>query len=106
MSFADTTRTRFSQEVRGGKPNVEGRSASRSELLRSYEDWWFGKRRDFLIAMRDYLRKRGIPDARVLYTAEGSESGTSFATWEKRVVTDDLATWQRIAASILTHYRW
>ncbi len=63
-------------------------------LLGEYYDWWYGKRRDFLAAMRDYLRAQGVNDqALVLYTADAGEPGTSFPTWAPRLVTDDPAFW-------------
>jgi hypothetical protein len=99
MSFADATRERFAREVRNNQPVSREDLRRDAALLRSYEEWWFGKRREFLVAMRDYLRQHGQPDAFVLYTAEGSESGTSFPTWEKRLVTDDVTTWQRVLSA-------
>jgi hypothetical protein len=98
MSFADATRTRFASEANDGKKVSRADLIQDPALLKRYEEWWFGKRREFLVAMRDYLQSNGIRDAVVLYTAEGSESGTPFPTWEKRLVTDDVATWNRILA--------
>ncbi len=47
-------------------------------LLKRYEDWWFAKRHEFLVAMRDYLRGQGLPEAMVLFTAE--------ARWNAKVL--------------------
>jgi hypothetical protein len=98
MSFADATRERFAREANGGKPITRAELIRDPALLRRYEDWWFGKRRDFLLAMRDYLHTNGVPEATVLFTAEAGEPGVSFPTWEKRIATDDVETWRRILA--------
>jgi hypothetical protein len=99
MSFSDAARERFARQANGGKAVSRKELIDDKALLRRYEDWWFGKRRDFLAAMRDYLRGRGLPGATVLLTAEPSEPGTSFPTWEKRIVTDDVVAWQRTLAA-------
>ena len=98
MSFADATRQRFAAEVNGGKAVSRAELIADKALLQRYEDWWFAKRREFLVAVRDYLRQQGLPEAMVLFTAEAGEPGTQFATWEKRVVTDDLQSWSRVLA--------
>jgi hypothetical protein len=98
MSFADATRARFAAEANQGQAVTRANLIADAGLLRRYEDWWFGKRREFLIAMRDHLRAHGLPEALVLYTGEGGEPGVGFPTWEKRLVTDDVAAWQRILA--------
>jgi len=87
MSFADKTLARFDPSVTRAKLLAD------PDLLKRYETWWFEKRREFLVAMRDHLRSGGIEDALVLYTAVGGEPGPSFPTWEKRIVTDDPAAW-------------
>lgn len=98
MSFADATRQRFAAEANGGKAVSRAELIADKALLKRYEDWWFGKRREFLVAMRDYLRGQGLPEAMVLFTAEAGEPGPHFATWEKRVVTDDVESWSRTLA--------
>lgn len=99
MGFGDATRARFAREANGGKAVSRADLMADPALLRRYEDWWFGKRREFLVGIRDYLRQHGLPEALVLYTAEGGEPGPSFATWEKRLVTDDVPAWQKILAA-------
>ena len=99
MSFADATRERFARDANAGKRISRAELRSDPALLKRYEDWWFSQRREFLIAMRDYLREQGIADAKVLFTAEASEPGTSFPTWEQRVVTDDPEAWRGILAA-------
>ena len=99
MSFADATRARFAREVNHDKPVTRAELIDDVAALKRYEEWWFGKRREFLIAMRDYLRESGIPDAVVLFTTEGGEPGPSFPTWQRRIVTDDVPAWRKILAA-------
>ncbi len=87
ISFADATLRRFN--------TATGKRATRKELIRDkdllaqYCDWWFGKRRDFLSAMRNHLRFNGVnPDAVILFTANASEPGNSFPTWDPYLVVD------------------
>jgi hypothetical protein len=94
MGFGDRTRERFAREASQGVAVTRQQLQDQPELLKRYEQWWFGKRRDFLAGVRDFLRTNGLPEANVLFTADASEPGVSFPTWEKRVVTDDVSTWQ------------
>ena len=99
MSFADATRERFARAANAGKGISRAELRGDPALLKRYEEWWFSQRREFLVAIRDYLRQQGIPDAMVLFTAEAGEPGTSFPTWEKSIVTDDPEAWRRILAA-------
>ncbi len=99
MSFADATRERFAREANDSKPVPRADLIADKALLKKYEAWWFGKRREFLAGIRDYLRQQGLPETVVLYTTEAGEPGPSFATWEKRLVTDDVESWKTILAS-------
>jgi len=97
MGFADATRERFARQANGGKAVTRKQLAADKALLGRYYKWWYGKRRQFLVAMRDHLRRSGVNNAAlILYTACASEPGASFASWEKRIVTDDVAAWQKI----------
>lgn len=98
MGFGDATRARFAEEANGGKEVSRQDLIDSEALLAKYEDWWYGKRREFLVAMRDYLRESGIDDAVILYTAAAGEPGVGFGDWEKRLITDDPATWMPILA--------
>ena len=98
MSFSDTTRDRFAHDANGDRSVSRADLIGDSELLARYEQWWYEKRRDFLVAMQAHLRQHGIDDPVVLFTAECGEPGTSFPTWEKRLVTDDVDTWKQILA--------
>jgi len=65
-------------------------------LYKRYLDWWFDKRKAFLIAMRNYLRNAGgIQDAVLLYTADHTESGKTHHAWgyKHHILTDDLDKW-------------
>lgn len=99
MGFGDATRARFAREANGGLAVTRAELRADAALLKRYEDWWFGKRRDFLAALRLHLVQEGLANATVLFTAEAGEPGTSFPTWEKRIVTDDPESWRRILAA-------
>jgi hypothetical protein len=99
MSFAAATRERFAREANGGQAVSRAELIAAPALLRRYEDWWLGKRREFLLALRDHLRQQGLPDALVLFTAEAGEPGSAFPTWEKRLVTDDVEAWRTLLAA-------
>lgn len=97
IGFGDATRKRFAEET--GLNHTPSREELQSDtiLCKQYYDWWFEKRREFLIHVRDYIREHGAqPDAVVLYTSLLAESGPSFPTWDKILVTDDPATWQTL----------
>jgi hypothetical protein len=81
------------------KSLVEKYLESVKEPIKDYQDyttWWFGKRRDFLTSLRDYLRAEVNPDAVVLYTADATECGKPYPNSYSRpdVVTDDLSSWE------------
>jgi hypothetical protein len=100
IGFGDATRTRFAKEANAGKSVTRAQLIEDRELLNRYYAWWYGKRRQFLVAMRDHLRQSGVDSrATILFTADPSEPGTSFPTFEKQFVTDDLPSW----STRLTH---
>jgi hypothetical protein len=100
MGFGDATRARFAKEANDGKEITRQQLIDDPALLKKYETWWFGKRRQFLVAMRDYLRSNGIKDATILYTTAAGEPGVSFHTWDTYLVTNDVEGWKkRLAAS-------
>ncbi len=100
VSFADGTRQRFAEET--GRQVVPARSELKADesLRQSYYQWWFEKRREFLVAIRDYLRTNGINDAAVIYTPHLKEPGPSL--WEpgwstyRALVTDQPEKWQSL----------
>ena len=100
IGFGDSTRERFAQEANQGRAVSRKELIDNEDLLKRYYDWWFGKRRDFLTAMRDHLRASGVdPEAVILFTACAGEPGVSFPSWENRFVTDDVAGWTRMLES-------
>ena len=97
IGFGDGARQRFAREANNGKPVTRGDLKENKELLGKYYAWWYGKRRQFLEAMRDHLRSADVnPEAVVLFTADPSEPGTSFPSFDPVIVTDDVAHWQPI----------
>lgn len=99
MGFGDATRARFATERNEGRPVSRADLIADRSLLERYEEWWLGRRRAFLEAVRDHLRAGlGREDAAVLFTADSSEPGVGFPTWEPRLVTDDPAGWKEILA--------
>ena len=67
-------------------------------LYARYVAWWHAKRRDFLAAMRDYLREKGVRDAFVLFTGCAGEPGRGVGDFEPRFFTDSPDVWKPILA--------
>lgn len=99
MGFGDATRDRFAKEANGGAKVTRQNLIDDKALLAKYENWWFGKRRQFLDAMRAYLIENGVSDPEVLFTAITSEPGVPFADAGNHFVTDDPAFWTPILNS-------
>jgi hypothetical protein len=96
VSFADKTLARFAAEMGGGRSVTREALQDDAELYARYLQWWGLKRREFLVAMRDFLRAGGVEDALVLYTGCPGEPGVPFATWDPQMVTDRPDLWQPI----------
>ncbi len=97
ISFADATRQRFAEEANDGVAVSRQQLQDDESLLQRYYDWWFGKRRDFLLAMRDHLRDNGVDDAIVLMECDPSEpgAGPGASRGDRRlVVTDRSDLWE------------
>jgi hypothetical protein len=95
VSFSDPCLARFAAETgRQAPPTREGLAADKP-LYAAYMDWWMGKRRDFLEAVRDDVRRySGDPTAFALLTTDTSEGGQTYPDWNgPTVVTDDPAAW-------------
>jgi len=73
MSFSAATLARFSKDANGGKTVTREEVAADASLKNRYYAWWYGKRRDFLLALRERLVKGGLPNATVLFTAYPGE---------------------------------
>jgi hypothetical protein len=98
IGFGDATRARFAKEANEGQAVTRDQLKADQALLERYYAWWYGKQRQFLSAMRDYLAQNGVREPQVLFTAEPGEPGTSFNSWEPRVVTDDPRFWEPIVS--------
>jgi len=96
VGFGEKTLGRFAAEANGGRAITRKMPRDDPQLYAKYLDWWSVKRRDFLAAMRDYLRENGIDDATVLFTGCPGEPGVAFATWDPRMVTDRPERWKPI----------
>ena len=99
MGFGQPTLDRFAKEANGGAKITRKNLIDDKALLAKYETWWFGKRRQFLDAMRAYLIENGVSDPEILFTAITSEPGVPFADGENRFITDDPAFWTPILNS-------
>lgn len=97
ISFADATLQRYATEANNGTAVTREELKANRAALESYYTWWFKKRRDFLVALKDHLRANGVPDAVVLMTADSSEPGRALAG-KQAIVTDDMAAWEKILA--------
>ncbi|NQU19733.1 MAG: hypothetical protein HQ567_00510 [Candidatus Nealsonbacteria bacterium] len=97
VSFSDGALRQFSATT-GGKPVTRAMLRDDEQLYAKYIDWWGGRRRDFLTAMRDYLRSSGVDDAVVLLTGCQGEPGVAFNSWDPRMVTDRPDLWKPILA--------
>ncbi len=86
VSFSDKALARFAAESGVGKPVTRAALQDDAQLYAKYIDWWGLKRREFLVAMRDYLRAGGVADAVVLFTGCTGEPGVSFYSWDPRMV--------------------
>ncbi|MEA2011535.1 MAG: hypothetical protein U9O87_00390 [Verrucomicrobiota bacterium] len=102
ISFSQEALDRFVSET--GKKEKLKRKMLRGEenkkLLNEYYAWWYEKRKEFLLALRDYMRNGGIKDAQVLYTAYVGEVGPGVRLFKpgkrKLLVTDDVSSWKEI----------
>jgi hypothetical protein len=94
VSFSDATLNRFRMET--GNPVTRAQLKTDKALYDRYLAWWFGRRKEFLQAMRDYLREEGVNDqAVILYTTDYSEPGKTHYDWgySHNVLTDNQAAW-------------
>jgi hypothetical protein len=96
MGFGDVTRKRFADEANNGREITRQQLLEDATLLNRYKEWWFGKRKEFLAAARDYLRENGVEDAMVLFTAVPSEPGVGFPTWDPIMVADKPEPWRKL----------
>jgi len=107
ISFNEKDLDIFNAETKQEKKVSRDDLQKDKALLKKYYDWWFLKRRDFNIALSDYLRKEVNPDAVLLYTTDSSEPGIglpgsivakgqkNFWEWKTVVVTDEVQKWEK-----------
>lgn len=98
VGFGAATLGRFSKEANDGKQTTRAELIKDKALYARYITWWEGKRREFLGAVRDYLREKGVADAIVLFTGDASEPGPGFGSWEPPFITDSPETWEKVFA--------
>lgn len=118
ISFSDATIARFKADKAG---DAQAQTADQKTLIASYEgdkalyrqyiDWWFGKRVQFLTALRDYLRQQlGRNDVQVLFTPWPEETLPVLhegLDGHAGVVTDDSTWWKNYANTIDDgFYKW
>lgn len=110
ISFSAETRARYAADRNRVLPGKEELRAD-PNLLKDYHNWWFDKRRAYLLAIRDYLRSGkngndGVPEASVLFTSYHEEGLPIPApNWEDaKVVTDDVTTWNNI--NLDNYWKW
>ena len=96
VSFSDRCLALFAGESGTAAGLTRAQLIGDEALRKRYYAWWFAKRKAFLLALRDYLRAEANPQAVVLFTADGSESGVALAGWDKKLVTDDVAGWRKL----------
>jgi hypothetical protein len=95
IGFADPTLARFAKEANNNQTITREQLKADKELLTRYYGWWFGKRREFLIGLRDHLRTNGITGADILFTSDASEPGRSL-DGPHAIVTDDVEAWSAL----------
>ncbi|HSV75311.1 MAG TPA: hypothetical protein VLH79_16265 [Chthonomonadales bacterium] len=93
VSFAEGPLGRFSREANAGAAVTREQLRADRALLDRYLEWWLGKRKEFLIALRDHLRASIGPNALVFWTNWNSEAGPLWGNG-RNLVTDDPERWR------------
>lgn len=106
ISFRDETLARFGAEVNGGSSPSRAQLQADQDLLKRYYAWWFDKRRDYLIFIRDYLRENVDPSAFVVFDAYPEEALRSPETADNATPTDDMDAWEPIESAPDSPWRW
>lgn len=100
ISFSDRCLALYAQETGAALPARETLAADPA-LREPYYQWWLGKRRAFLLAVRDHLRSRVSPDAVVLFTGDTTEPGTSFRQWDAPMVAENVEAWKETGENVV-----
>ncbi len=96
VSFADKALRKFAQDA-GKSQRVTRETLQKDrQLYHHYLQWWGEQRKEFLVAVRNYLRDGGIDDPVVLFTGCPSEPGVPFHSWDPTMVTDRPELWRPI----------
>jgi hypothetical protein len=90
---------RFAKEENIGTAVTREQLRNDQALYQRYLAWWGGKRRDFLVAMRQHLIDGGITDPLVLFIGIMAESGVGLGPYEPILVTDKPDAWSAILSS-------
>jgi len=96
ISFADAALARFARDANQNAVVTRDQMKNDDVLRARYYAWWFGKRRDFIVALSAHLRQSVGPDAIVLLTTDSSEPGRSLIAPLSQVVTDDPDLWKTL----------
>lgn len=112
ISFRLEARTRYAADRNVTVPTRD-QLRQDSILRQDYQNWFFEKRREFLMALRDYLRNgkngnNGIPNASILFTSYHEEGlpvpSADYA--DARIITDDASAWSMINNDTRWQYRY
>lgn len=98
VSFSDKALAMFARASGHGTAVTRAALKADKALYLKYLDWWGGKRRAFLSAMRAHLKANGIVSPMVLFTGCPGEPGVPFHDWTPRMVTDRPDLWQPVLA--------
>jgi hypothetical protein len=116
VSFNDNDLKWFGAQANNNQTPTREQLKNDKALLEKYYAWWFAKRRDFLVALRDHLRAQIGPDAVVLFTTDTSEPGISLPSaltgagkkdpwsYKTAVVNDDVENWARLLDGNKTYH--
>ncbi len=90
VSFSDRCLKLFADQTKLAKAPTREELQKDKKLYNDYLNWWLLQRRDFLVAIRDYLRKPDVigPEAVVLFTGDPTEPGQVIKG--DAIVTDDM----------------
>ncbi|MCZ7645210.1 MAG: hypothetical protein M5U26_07990 [Planctomycetota bacterium] len=95
ISFSDRCLGLFAKEARGGAAVTREQLKGDKKLLEDYYAWWFGKRREFLVKLRDWMKAQIGPDALLLYTCHSGEPVPALPGG-RQVVAADPAAWAKV----------
>lgn len=112
VSFRDEARARYAADRNVVVP-TRNQLRQNSTLRQDYQNWWFDKRRIFLLALRDYVRNGkngndGIPNASVLFTSYHEEGlpVPSAGYADAKLLTNDTSAWSIINSDSRWQYRY